>query len=47
VTVIGKPDPVAAGRTADIAAARAQAEAALGASADEREGLGRKEGINA
>jgi hypothetical protein len=46
-TVIGKPDPVAAGRTADIAAARAQAEAALGASADERERLGRKEGTNA
>jgi hypothetical protein len=47
MTVIGEPDPVAAGRTADIAAARAQAEATLGASADERERLGRKEGANA
>ena len=47
VTIVGEPDPVATGRTADIAAARAQAEAALGASADERGRLGEKEGTNA
>jgi hypothetical protein len=30
VTLIGEPDPVAAGRTTDIAIARSEAEAALG-----------------
>ena len=47
VTLIGEPDPVAAGRTGDVGTARSRAEAALGAySADEQGRLGRRNGAN-
>jgi hypothetical protein len=47
VTVIGEPDPVAAGRTGDIGVARSRAEAASGAySADEQGRLGRWNGAD-
>jgi len=47
VTVVGMSDPIATGRTNDVASVRLQAEAALGGySTDEREQSGKRNGTN-
>jgi hypothetical protein len=47
VTAVGMPDPIASGRTSDVAAARSEAEAALGAySMGERDQLEKRNGTD-
>jgi hypothetical protein len=47
VAVVGMPDLIATGRTSDVAAARSEAEAALGAySTDRRDQLGKRNGTD-